>query len=488
MTQQELDELLARQGIFQIDASVLQGWMSRMGSPPISERALPKAFSTEPGSLNGIQWRGTLGEIYTQNRPQGLMLQDLNRTVQNNFPIFDFRQPGDGNLVSVKTSVRSQVPQNRAQTTEFFSTYLNGLNDLIGGSPNKTRLAANQLYPNLTPAQAQALFASKGHIAVNADHAAPLRELLADPASYQTANICQRIADAYFRLNPVIINGRTLASWQSLQNELSNPAITQAIRQQITDALNRFYVWTGEKIGSNGVTTAHLRNLQSFRNSITQNYPGMTSPQIEAWLFPELLLATKHGGGMPGHLRAMGSMGARGGIGGSLMAVVMESGFILYDPKARQDPLQDLFRTGVAGGFAGVTEGMVSSGFNSTVGSNISRSMVGRGLSPSLSTAAGRGLGGSLAGGVAAPVFELSSMALDEQAHTREDYVARGTRAFVSGSLSAAVSAGVVGAIWGSEVPIAGNIVGFIIGFGGYLLVDSLFGDDVEEAVRDELD
>lgn len=191
---------------------------------------------------------------------------------------------------------------------------------------------------------------------------------------------------------------------------------------------------------------------------------------------------------MPGHLKAMGSTGVRGGIGGSLMAVVMESGFILYDPKAREDPLQDLFRTGVASGFAGTAEGIVSSGFNSTVGSNIARSMVRRGLPPSLSTATGRGLGGSLGGGVAAPVFELGSMALDNQAHTREDYVARGTRAFVSGSLSSAVSAGVVGAIWGSEVPIIGNVVGFIVGFGGYLLVDSLFGDDVEDAVRDELD
>lgn len=219
MTQQELDDFLAEQGIFQIDASALQGWMSRLGSPPVSERAMPKTFSTELGPRDGIRWRGTLGEIYAQNRTQGLMLQDLNRTVHDNFPIFDFRQPGDGGLLSVKTSVRNQSPQNRAQRTNFFGTYLSGLNDLIGGNPNKTRLAANQLYPNLTLGQAQALFAYKGHIAVNADHVVPLRELLQDPTSYQTANICQRIADAYFRISPIVIEGRTLASWQSLQNE-----------------------------------------------------------------------------------------------------------------------------------------------------------------------------------------------------------------------------------------------------------------------------
>ncbi|WP_291991235.1 hypothetical protein [Candidatus Accumulibacter sp. ACC007] len=37
----------------------------------------------------------------------------------------------------------------------------------------------------------------------------------------------------------------------------------------------------------------------------------------------------------------------------------------------------------------------------------------------------------------------------------------------------------------GSEVPLLGNAVGFIVGFGGYLLVDSIWGDDIEHAVRE---
>ncbi len=68
--------------------------------------------------------------------------------------------------------------------------------------------------------------------------------------------------------------------------------------------------------------------------------------------------------------------------------------------------------------------------------------------------------------------------------YTAEDYEAKGARSFVSGALSGAVSAGVVGAIWGSEVPILGNIVGFAVGFLGYLAVDALIGDTVEDAVR----
>jgi hypothetical protein len=54
----------------------------------------------------------------------------------------------------------------------------------------------------------------------------------------------------------------------------------------------------------------------------------------------------------------------------------------------------------------------------------------------------------------------------------------------VWGALSGALAAGVVGAIWGSEVPILGNTGGFAVGFGGYLAADYLFGDTVGDAVR----
>jgi hypothetical protein len=55
--------------------------------------------------------------------------------------------------------------------------------------------------------------------------------------------------------------------------------------------------------------------------------------------------------------------------------------------------------------------------------------------------------------------------------------------AATSGAISGAVSAGIVGAMWGSEVPISGNIVGFGIGVGVYMLSDYLIGDSVEQSV-----
>ncbi len=82
----------------------------------------------------------------------------------------------------------------------------------------------------------------------------------------------------------------------------------------------------------------------------------------------------------------------------------------------------------------------------------------------------------------------MASLALDDEEHSRTDYVATGTRAFISGGLSSAVAAGVVGALFGSEVSLLGNAVGFIVGFAGYYVVDALTGEQVEQGVRRAMD
>lgn len=50
-----------------------------------------------------------------------------------------------------------------------------------------------------------------------------------------------------------------------------------------------------------------------------------------------------------------------------------------------------------------------------------------------------------------------------------------------------ALAAGLTGAIAGSEVPILGNAVGFLVGIGIYYIVDSTVGEDVEAGVRSAL-
>jgi hypothetical protein len=167
------------------------------------------------------------------------------------------------------------------------------------------------------------------------------------------------------------------------------------------------------------------------------------------------------------------------------VSVIVEAGQLLYG--TQRDDLRFL-DAGIAGGVAGGVGGATQSLVMSSAGSALSRSLLARGFDPHLATGASRGLGGFAAGGLAAPVFTTTSLALDGQEHSGTDYAARGTRAFVSGTLSSALAAGVVGAIWGSEVPLAGNVVGFIIGFGGYYVIDALTGEQVEQGVRRALD
>ena len=91
-------------------------------------------------------------------------------------------------------------------------------------------------------------------------------------------------------------------------------------------------------------------------------------------------------------------------------------------------------------------------------------------------------------GAVAAPVITLGSMAFQESFldadYTGIDYYAAGARTAVAGG-GGALAAGITGALLGSALPVGGNAVGFLVGFGGYLLVDYIWGDDIEHAVRE---
>jgi hypothetical protein len=170
----------------------------------------------------------------------------------------------------------------------------------------------------------------------------------------------------------------------------------------------------------------------------------------------------------PGGVASSGGLGraALGGAGvGAGVSTLINAGQILMNPDAHPDAARELSTTAFLGGTSGALGASIESVAAPTVG---------------------RTLGGGLGGGPAAAVFTLGQMALSDQQYDAIDYEAKGTRALVSGTLGGALSAGVVGAIWGSEVPLLGNAVGFVVGFGGYMLADWLFGDAVEDAVRGE--
>jgi len=118
------------------------------------------------------------------------------------------------------------------------------------------------------------------------------------------------------------------------------------------------------------------------------------------------------------------------------------------------------------------------------------------GLTRALSSAglsdAAAGFGGKVAGSmgaafIIAPAVTGLQMWFSDEKHTTIDYEAKMSRSAFSaggGALLAALAAGGYGALAGSEAPVVGNAIGFVVGFGGYLLTDWLVGDPVEEAVR----
>jgi hypothetical protein len=73
------------------------------------------------------------------------------------------------------------------------------------------------------------------------------------------------------------------------------------------------------------------------------------------------------------------------------------------------------------------------------------------------------------------------------------DYAAVGKRTFVVGGVAGMVGeAGALGTAAafspaGSEVPLAGNAVGFVVGLGTYVVVDAIWGDEIERSAREEM-
>lgn len=102
--------------------------------------------------------------------------------------------------------------------------------------------------------------------------------------------------------------------------------------------------------------------------------------------------------------------------------------------------------------------------------------------------------GGAVAGGVIAPLMTWAQMGInqfgDDADYTRIDYAALGARSAFSGTLAGAGGAGaaaLTGFIAGSEVPVIGNIIGAGVGLLIYWGADALFGEDVENSVRQAL-
>jgi hypothetical protein len=154
-----------------------------------------------------------------------------------------------------------------------------------------------------------------------------------------------------------------------------------------------------------------------------------------------------------------------GAAAGAGISTLINAGQILWNPDAHPNAAQELGNTAIAGGLSGYAGNVIQSA-----------------LAPEL----GAGLAGGVAAGPAAGLFTVTQMALSGQDYTAEDYEAKGIRSTADGVFGSAFSAGLVGAIGFSEVPILGTAVGFAAFFVGALAFDAIFGQSIEDSVRSQ--
>ncbi|HEX5752816.1 MAG TPA: hypothetical protein VFZ09_41815 [Archangium sp.] len=479
LTRSQLEQWLWHNSIPTVPGPALSGYLSSLHALPAFERNAPGPFSRDPGTtaLSRSDWRGNLGELsarYGGMLPQ----QDLN-AVRPNHPIFDLRD-SRGRLNSVKTSVRAADSRG-----DPFETYLRGLRDIVGLRPSTWERARAALYPRLPADEGHALMLRNGYLSVNEEHVEPFRAVLRDPNTYRKQSY-REVADKLLEAEPVRIGGTVYRAYQNLENTRRSTGTPPEVSRQAEAALASLRERLASRVVGNGMTSPHLVQLERFRQQVATANPHMTPAQVNRWVFPELLLVARHGGGVRGNTVASSIAGGRGAAGGAVVSLICEGIHLHYEPQP--DKEQRYSRAAVAGGTSGLVGGATQNLVTANAGSGLSRNLIARGANIRVAAGTGRAMGGFAGGALAAPVFTMTALALDDEEHSGTDYAAMGTRAFVAGGLSSAIAAGVVGALWGSEVPLLGNAVGFIIGFGGYYLVDALTGEQVEQGVRRGLD
>ena len=479
LTEAQLQEQLQHHSVLIVSESAMAGYVNSLHHLPAFDRHAAGGFSKAPGSSVPSQnkWRGSLGELSAQHKgpfPQ----RNLNNS-QANHPVFDLRGQFGG-LNSVKTSVRAP-----GSGGDPHSTYLEGMADMLGIRSGKFVRARTLLFPQLPAAEGTALMMEDGYISINADHVEPFQAALKDPANY-TKKAYSQLADQLLNAKPVRINGATYRTYQTLLHLQQASGTDFTVRTQIERALRDVRQQLANRVRSNGINRQHLVRLLDFRQQVGRANPQMTTAQLRTWLFPELLMAQRYGGGLRGNLASAGISGGRGSMGGAFVSMAFEGGTMLRNPWPSDAGVR-LGKVGLAGAASGLTGGVTENLVTGNMGSALARQLTSRGTSSWMASGLGRGVGGATGGGVAAPVFSMAMLALDEQEHSTTDYVATGTRAAVAGTISGALSAGAIGALAGSEVPLLGNAVGFIIGFAGYYIVDALVGDEVEQGIRQSM-
>jgi hypothetical protein len=434
-TQDQLDDLLARKHIPRMDYAdyaATAGPASQLHLPSFESRlsgTFSRSVSSQP-ALRGT-WTGNLAELSARTGTlRGLLTGDLNqvpwgpRGQVGNFPIWDLQTSLLGDLAQVKSSAQT------AQSGRF-GVYDPGFLDIAGARrPWLFRQTAQTVFPNVSAGEARDLALGQGRVLVNLDDLPAFRQRVVGRTVNDPASIRPLIDNILREQTISSAAGRRYTSLDALLNDATLSA------QERTQLLGQIARHTGERVGTHGLSTSEIVNLQSARQGFGLGRTATPSPAIQNAAWPEWLMAAREGQAATGEL-AWGTLGrtaARSGRTGGLIAVAFEGFLICIDPAEHPNWELELAEKGLLGfGSAGLGAAAQTS-FLARLGAF----GVGEGFGSRAWQIGGRSAGGGVGGGLAASAFELGSMLLDEREYTATDYTAKLGRAGSVGYLSGA--------------------------------------------------
>jgi hypothetical protein len=457
----------------------------------------PNTVMTNPRSVAGaeLDWRGNIPERSLQSGSYAdiVRYRDFNR-LQANAPVFDVgTRFGDPRLISITHS----LPGAGGQVD--MSHYAEKVRIMSGDyDPRGTNLMGqavtllNQAYETSWTVTD---INRRNYLAVPDDHVTMAQDALESRIARQPSAYAN-LVDGLLHESPITVGGTTYNSWNQVQSARSAGTINNAnynsLRQQLGQAAR-------PRIVGVGMTLPEIVTLQQIRAGLQLR--GFSTGQSSIIATAEILQTRRlMATGVPesqainmvarGSALRGGGMGAAVGVGTGIYRIATGDA---NDPNTWYRAGVDIPLAALGGGGQAYLETQIATRLMSPVLTEATT--MGAASSTSSLTASGlssRVAGGLGAGAVVAPAVTWLGMGVEELFFDADyywgDYAAKGARTGVAGAAAAgggALASGVVGAVAGSEVPILGNAIGFLVGIGIYYLVDSSVGEDIEEGVRE---
>ncbi|UOQ64815.1 DUF4157 domain-containing protein [Hymenobacter volaticus] len=442
-----------------------------------------------PRSVSGAQtnWRGDIVEFNSYrsslvNTAANRNLNPFDPRGQGNFPVFDYMSRVDGKLVSVTHSLD-------ADSVHYLTKFQRATGSVQAAKYTSALGALNQNFGVTTDS---VLVNADTYLAVPTDHVDTVRANLRDPnvtgsIPHSPAKY-MNLLDYYLRSSPVTINNVTVNNWNTLMT------LSPADRNTVIAGLA---TKASDRVISNGIITPQLEKQQAFRI----RYQDVPQPEFKRAAGSELLESVRlstSGNVSTGFHPMAKSNSIRGGAIGTGLSTVINIEQILANPEDHPYPFRELAVNLSLSGSVGTgsiyLESYVNASLQNALLNRSAANLAATGSAGALSRFAFPVRGGVSMGfgGGAASAMTLASMGIDDiffdADYSRIDYAAKTSRAFISGSVSAGagwLAAAGTGAVLGSEVPIAGTIVGFGAGALVYWLTDNTIGEDVEGLVRE---